>query len=165
MVRLPLTGLSYCIAANPVRFGAARRQGWQPWSSPEHRTEYPSHRRPIAGPRSPLLRLTCLSKAPSRPSASWVRRPHPAVRPPRGFRHARRHLFYQVMILPQASVPASEFYPGSAQSAEAACFCSLEVLCPPSATQPPRATNPGRCLPGSCCVHAVPAGSDALLPR
>lgn len=63
------------------------------------------------------MRLTCLSKTPSQPSASWVRRPHLVVRPPRGLRIARHHLFDQMVFLPQASVPASEFHPGSAQPA------------------------------------------------
>jgi hypothetical protein len=96
---------------NPVQVGhlssgpPARRQGRQLLPSTEHRTEYPNYRRPITGPRSPLMRLTCPSKASSRPSASWVRRSHLVVRPPRGLRHARHHLFYQAVILPRASAP------------------------------------------------------------
>jgi len=41
---------------------------------------------------------------------------------------------------------------------------SPEVPRPPSATHPWRATTPGDASSGSCCVPAVPAGRDALLP-
>lgn len=60
-------------------------------------------------------------------------------------------------------LPASEYCPAAA-TPSSGVFCSPEVCSPCSATQSRRATTPGVASSGSCCVPAVPAGFDALLP-
>ena len=60
--------------------------------------------------------------------------------------------------------PRSRVSPGAPRRRPPASFGSLEVFFPFSATRYGRATTPGVASSGSCCVLAVPAGFDALLP-
>jgi hypothetical protein len=136
--------------------------GWNDRRPPQSLSDVSSRRRRVAAPRPPLLRLAVPSKAPRLATASWVRRSHRVVGPPRGLRPPGANRI-PVAYLPWPSAPLQSFTRWSVTPSSGAAG-SLEVSFPLDATQPRRATTPGVASSGSCCVPAVPAGLDALLP-
>jgi hypothetical protein len=117
----------------------------------------------ITACRPPLLRFTCLPKAPLQPGVVLVRRSRHAVRPLHGFRHEG------TIPVTRTAIPSSDFALLQSLAWYTRITCVMPALsrfsCPFDATQPIRATAPGVSTPESCCVLPLTMRFDALLPK
>jgi len=129
---------------------------------PQSLGDFSSLRLHIAIRRTPLLRFTCLSEFPPRPSAVWVERSRRVVRkPPRGVRVAGTRHPIRTATSPSGFAPLQSMTRVAAHRRAR----SPEVSDPqaqPSRRDPPL---PSFHLPGSRCALTLTMRLGALLPR